>query len=100
MRVGESSRAEPGSAVAFGLTAGAVPCRTECQLNESLKILLGEVAANRMIGGFWVLSGLAFVVFMNLRGRQGHRGRLPPKKKSRRRWRVVKSRNPLLPEDE
>lgn len=74
-----------GLAMVFGLTAGAVPCRTECQLNESLKILLGEIAANRVIGGFWVLSGLAFILFMNVRGRLGYRGRLPPKKRSRRR---------------
>lgn len=74
-----------GAAVAFGLTVGTVPCRTECQWNESLKILLGEVAANRVIGGLWFVSGVVFVVFMNVRGRMGRRGRLPPRKRLSRK---------------
>jgi uncharacterized membrane protein len=74
-----------GAAVAFGFTTGAVPCRTSCQLNESLKILLGEVAANRIIGGLLILTGVMYVVFLNVRGPSGDRGRLSSKGKRTRR---------------
>lgn len=77
-----------GAAVAFGFTTGAVPCRTGCQLNESLRILLGEVVANQIIGGTWILTGILYVVFMNVRGPLAYRGRGPSKgRRGRRRSR-------------
>jgi len=60
-----------GAAVVTGMAVWPVVCRTECQFNDSLKLLLGEVAASRLIGALWLACGLAFVVFINLRRRPG-----------------------------
>lgn len=50
-----------GAAVVTGMSVWPVVYHTECQFNDSLKLLLGEVAASRLIGALWLACGLAFV---------------------------------------
>lgn len=50
-----------------GVPPEAVPCRADCQMNSALRLLFGEVAAHRVIGGAWVVSGAAFVLFVTAR---------------------------------
>ncbi len=74
-----------GVAVAIGMAVWPVVCRTDCQFNESLKLLLGEVAASRLIGGVWFACGIVFVVFINLQRRPGSKGGVSSRKRGRRR---------------
>lgn len=57
-----------GAAVMVGATTWPIVCRTNCQTNEALRVLLGEVTAERLIGLGWVLAGLVGVAFLNVRG--------------------------------
>lgn len=50
-----------------GVPPEAVPCRADCQMNSALRLLFGEVAAHRIIGGAWVVSGAAFFLFVTAR---------------------------------
>lgn len=74
-----------GAAVALGLTAGNAICRTECQGNASLRILLGEVSANKVIGGLFFISGLIFIVFVNAQRRMSPGGSVLPRVRRNRK---------------
>jgi len=74
-----------GAAVALGLTVGNAICRTECQGNAPLRIMLGEVAANRVIGGILFISGLIFMVFVNAQRRISPGGSAPPRVRRNRK---------------
>jgi len=54
-----------GIAIVAGGVKGPIPCRTDCQLNESFRILLGESVAAAVIGMSWIVAGVALVVFIN-----------------------------------
>lgn len=54
-------------AVASGMTIGPAICRTNCQMNASLRQLIGDDAANLLLGGSWMAAGVVFIAFINLR---------------------------------
>lgn len=67
-----------------GVPPEAVPCRTDCQMNSSLRLLFGEVAAHRLIGWGWVVTGAALALFVIARSHLGPNGAARRKKASRR----------------